>query len=201
VSVFCMPFSIIPCFKIFNAVTNKCVSGEGIKAARDAYNFAVFLRTKCGAKIVLPKLINDKIKKNMNGRQKVHFYTLVSLDNSTSGEAGRRYDNCLASTAKAVSYENYVVIVAVDSVPNLETIKDNKKILVMTPAEFIDRVKAGMEMKNSIYRDMSLSECISITFFSLDAVLPQIKKIMCDKEKSEETSQGSASGKIKKTPA
>lgn len=133
-----MTINILPDFKVFHSITVREASYPGVLEARQAYNLAVEIKTKYGGEIILPKLINDKIQKNLkNAEQEKHFYSLVTIDNSTSGQAGFDASNCLFETAKANSYKRRTLILALDDVSDKEKIEKNQKVAVMTPDKFI----------------------------------------------------------------
>lgn len=137
-----MSLCIIPDFDVFHSILKRDVSFPGVVECREAYNIAVYLSVKHGVNIILPKLIEDKIKKHINPRQEAHFYAVVQKDNSTSSDAGYDYSTCLARTAKTNSFRKRVIILTrQEIVAHSEIIHDNKKVIVLQPHNFITQYK------------------------------------------------------------
>src|SRR3989338_3761854 len=129
-----MSLCIIPDFDVFHSILKRDVSFPGVVECREAYNIAVYLSVKHGVNIILPKLIEDKIKKNIAPRQEGHFYALVQRDNSTSSDAGDDFSTCLARTAKTNSFKKRVIILTrQETIAHSELIQDNKKVIILQP--------------------------------------------------------------------
>lgn len=161
--------NIIPDFKIYLAVTNKGSTFVDVKTCRDAFDAAVELKTSCkGCEIILPKLIKDKVHKNLEPHRQAKFYSMVKDDNSTSQKSGLDFSTCLAQTAQSNSYvSDLTLIVTSEKVPEFESIKDNKKIVINHPKEFIKNYKQAVEYFNEFADIIKDDGIIKITLLEV----------------------------------
>jgi len=170
----------MPDYKVFHSITVKEVSYPGVLEAREAYNYAIDIKMEHGGEIILCKLINDKIKGNLNVQQEKHFYELLKIDNSTSGQAGFNYSNCLIETAILNSYKKRTIILALEEVPEKEKIKKNKKITILTPDKFITGIKIAINYKSNVDPESDFIDFLGFLFF----VKPEIIEGICKRNNS-----------------
>ncbi len=157
---------IVADFRVFQSVTHKGVSYSGVLEAREAYNICINLKVDGELEIILPKLIEDKIRDNLNSMQKPHFFSMVERDNSASSEAGYDYQSCIQETAKSNSFKARTIILALEEVKDKEKIKDNKKIVICSPAEFITNFKRASELQKIMnIQDFPFINYLIIVFF------------------------------------
>lgn len=137
-----MSINVLPNFEIFHSVLVREVNYEGVEDTRAAYNRVIDIVTIHNGVLLLPTLIEDKLKKNIKGNQREHFYSPLTRDFSTSGKAGFKYDTCLIETAITNSYERHTLILSTEGpIHDQDLIKNNKKIAIMTPHKFLSCCK------------------------------------------------------------
>lgn len=176
-----MSLIIIPTLSIYQAITIKDMRTPGALESRQAFNHAVDIRTKYNGTIILPKLVDDKIRKNLNPSQIIAFYAMVTHDNTCSGEAGYNADNCIARTGKMNSFKAKTIIISQDgTIPDVSLVKDNKKVKVLSPIDFI----IGCGIANKIKEgdsDAKMSDILNWVFFIntdwMNIVKDELKKI------------------------
>ncbi len=171
--------NIIPCTKVFFSVTKKEASFAGVLEAREAYNIIVDMKVKYGIDIILCGLINNKIEKNLNPSQKIYFYNLVTMDNTTSGQAGFNHSNCLVETSKVNSLIRKTIILSMDNLPDKKEIENNPKIVTITPVEFITLYK---ELKKRWEEVKPSGDFINYLIFVLFDK-PSLVKDICESSK------------------
>lgn len=159
-----MSLIIIPTLKIYQAITIKGMSTPGVLEARQSFDHAVYIKTKYNGEIILPKLIDDKIKKNLNLSQQIALYSMVSPDKTCSGEGGFDADTCIARTGKINSFKGKTIIISQDPIHEEELIKDNKKVAILSPVEFIIGCKYANRLKES-EADSNMADILNWVFF------------------------------------
>jgi hypothetical protein len=181
-----MTINILPDFQVYHAVTVKGSNKTGVLEAREAYNIAVGLKVDNIAEIILPKLVKDRIDKNLNVNQKPHFYSLVKEDNSASGNAGFTSDTCIAETAKTNSFKAKTIVVSFEEkLPKTEIIDGNKKVVVCSPAEFITKYRWAMRIRDTVDPKCGLEEFLSAVFFVKPCFIHDSKEEQDSEKKTE----------------
>jgi hypothetical protein len=173
-----MSLCVIPDFQVFHSILRRELSFTGVWECRNSYNILVNLTVKHNVEIILPKLIEDKVKNIITEQQKPHFYALIKRDNSTSALAGYDYNTCLARTAKTNSYEKKVIILTTnEKIYEQELIEKNKKIIVLTPEKFITQFKIIEKLSTQIGKDGHFIDFLTIMFFANKEFLDKIYEI------------------------